>query len=39
VRLTDAEKAEYQKAAKRAGVSLSEWIRDRLDKAAKRESR
>ena len=39
IRMTDAEKAEYQRAAKRAKLSLSEWIRDRLGKAAKRESR
>ena len=39
IRLTDSEKAEYQRAADRAGVSLSVWIRERLDKAAKRESK
>ena len=37
VRLTDAEKDEYARAAKRAGMSLSEWLRDRLGKAARRE--
>jgi predicted HicB family RNase H-like nuclease len=36
IRMSDAEKAAYQKAAKRAKVSLSEWIRDQLDKAAGR---
>jgi predicted HicB family RNase H-like nuclease len=36
IRLTAAEKAAYQKAAKRAGKSLSEWIRDQLDRAAGR---
>jgi antitoxin component of RelBE/YafQ-DinJ toxin-antitoxin module len=36
IRLTDAERAEYQKAAERAGLSLSEWIRSCLGKAARR---
>jgi hypothetical protein len=39
MRLTDSEKDAYQHAAKRAGVTLSEWIRDRLNRAAKRENR
>lgn len=39
IRLTNAEKATYQQAADRAGLSLSVWIRDRLDKAAKREAK
>ena len=39
VRLTDAERMEYEQAAQRAELSVSEWIRDRLAKAAKRESR
>ncbi len=39
VLLTDAEKEEYAHAAKRAGLSISEWLRDRLSKAAKRESK
>jgi predicted HicB family RNase H-like nuclease len=38
VRLTDAEREEYGQAAERAGMSVSEWIRDRLAKAAKREA-
>ena len=37
IRLTDAERAEYQKAADRAGVPLSERVRDCLGKAAKRK--
>jgi hypothetical protein len=37
VLLTAAEKDEYARAAKRAGISISEWLRDRLGKAAKRE--
>ena len=39
MRLTDAEREHYAQAAERAGVSLSEWMRDRLSKAAKRESK
>ena len=39
MRLTDAERESYARAAERAGVSQSEWIRGRLDKAAKRESK
>jgi predicted HicB family RNase H-like nuclease len=39
IRMTEAERQRYQQAAERAGVSLSEWARDRLDKAAKRESK
>jgi hypothetical protein len=39
IRLTDAEKALYQRAASKAGLTLSEWVRDQLNKAAQRESR
>lgn len=39
IRLPDAAKAVWVASADRAGVSLSAWIRDRLDRAAKRESR
>lgn len=39
IRLSDAEKADYQKAAERAGVPLAEWMRARLNSAAKRESK
>ena len=39
IRLTDAEKRYYQRAADAAGMSLSAWMRDRLGKAAKREAR
>jgi hypothetical protein len=39
IRMTDGEKAKYQKAADKAGLNLSDWVRDRLDKAAKREAR
>jgi hypothetical protein len=27
IRMTDAERIEYQKAAERSGLSLSEWVR------------
>jgi hypothetical protein len=37
--MTDAERINYQKAAERCGQSLSEWIRERLDRAAKREAK
>lgn len=36
LRLTAAERDEYRAAAERAGVSLSEWIRGCLSRAAKR---
>ena len=39
IRMTEAEHQRYQSAAGRAKMSLSEWARDRLDKAAKRESK
>ena len=39
VRLTDAERLEFERAAKRAGLTVSGWIRERLSKAAKRESK
>jgi predicted HicB family RNase H-like nuclease len=39
MRLTDGERENYEKAAKRAGMSLSEWARDRLTAAARRESK
>lgn len=39
VRTTAAEQDAYRAAAERAGVSFSEWVRDRLGKAAKRESK
>jgi len=34
LRLTDTERETYDRAAKRAGVSLSDWMRGCLDKAA-----
>ena len=39
LRLSEAERAEYQKAADRAEMLLAAWMRDRLSKAAKREAR
>ena len=36
LRLTAAERASYEAAAKRAGKTLSAWIRDKLSRAAKR---
>ena len=36
IRLTDDERAEYQKSAEEAGQPLSAWIREQLAKAAKR---
>ena len=39
LRIASADKAEWQEAADRAEVKLSAWIRDRLNKAAKREAR
>jgi hypothetical protein len=39
LRLTPVEKAQYELAANRTGFVLSAWIRDRLGKAAKRDSR
>lgn len=38
-RLSDAERAEYQDAAERAGMALAQWMRDTLSKAAKRQSK
>jgi predicted HicB family RNase H-like nuclease len=38
IRMTDAERELYAKAAAKAGVSLSEWARDRLSRTAKRET-
>ncbi len=34
LRLTDSERQAYDRAAKRSGLDLSEWIRGCLDKAA-----
>jgi hypothetical protein len=39
VRLSDTELAAYRQAADSAGKPLSEWIRERLNNAAKRQSK
>lgn len=39
LRLTAAERLEYDQAAAHTNQSLSAWIRERLSKAAKRESK
>lgn len=39
IRLSDAERQQYESAAERAGVPMAAWIRDRLNRAAKRESK
>jgi uncharacterized protein (DUF1778 family) len=39
LRAVDEEKNLFEAAAEAAGVSLSEWIRDRLVKAAKKETK
>lgn len=38
LRLTAAEQRAYERAAGKAGVSVSAWIRNRLCKAARREN-
>jgi hypothetical protein len=37
IRMTEAEKQTYQLAADKAEMSLSEWIRNRIARAARRE--
>jgi len=39
IRMTDSERIEYQKAAERSGLSLSEWVRGQLNRAAKRQAK
>jgi hypothetical protein len=39
VRLTPAERQACEKASERAGMKPTAWMRDRLKKAAKRESK
>jgi predicted HicB family RNase H-like nuclease len=39
LRLSPAEREEYRLAAERAGMSLSEWIRGCLSRAARRGSK
>jgi hypothetical protein len=37
--LTDSERIEFQKAAERCGLSLSAWMRGRLNECARREAK
>jgi hypothetical protein len=37
MRAEPSEKAMYERAAKRAGLALTEWMSERLNRAAKRE--
>jgi predicted HicB family RNase H-like nuclease len=39
LRATPAELAEYERAAERTGQTLSAWIKERLNRSAKRESK
>ncbi len=39
IRASEAEREAYREAAERAEKPLSEWIRERLNSAAKRESK
>lgn len=39
LRLTSAERTTYERAAKRANLTVSAWMRDRLSKAAEREAK
>lgn len=37
LRAQEAEKERYEKAAQKSGVPLTDWVKDRLNRAAKRE--
>jgi hypothetical protein len=39
LRVIESERTAYDRAAKRAGLKVSAWMRDRLNKAVKRESK
>jgi predicted HicB family RNase H-like nuclease len=39
IRASDTEREAYREAAERAEKPLSEWVREQLNKAAKREAR
>ena len=39
IRTAEGEHDAYKAAAKRAGVSLSDWVRDLLNRAAKRQAK
>ncbi|MGC1275997.1 MAG: hypothetical protein WBC44_20010 [Planctomycetaceae bacterium] len=37
LRAEPGEKARYERAAEKAGLALAEWIKERLNRAARRE--
>lgn len=37
MRAEPGEKDRYERAAEKAGVTLTEWVKDRLNRAARRE--
>jgi hypothetical protein len=37
--LSESERIEFQKCAERCGLSLSQWMRDRLNEALRREAK
>ena len=37
--LTETQRIDYQKSAERSGLSLAQWIRGKLDQAARREAK
>jgi uncharacterized protein (DUF1778 family) len=37
LRAEPAEKERYERAAERAGLSLTDWMKERLERAARRE--
>jgi predicted HicB family RNase H-like nuclease len=37
LRAEPSDKERYERAASRAGLSLPDWVKERLDRAAKRE--
>lgn len=39
LRIGQEERISYQQCAERSGLPLSEWVRDRLNRAAKREAK
>jgi hypothetical protein len=39
VTLSESERIDFQKCAERCGLSLSEWMRDRLNEALRREAK
>lgn len=39
IRIADDERAAYQQAADKTGMTFSAWVRDRLNKAARRDAK